>query len=659
MENQKGKAAGGNPAAQSTKKSDPTTHRLYDQDSPVKPLVSVFAGPVSNVKDFKNMTWPELAELLQADPVKLPDSEAATKAQYGAYFTRGQIQEARNDENLQSCSLIILDVDKQLDQFTPLPTPKQIKKALKSVQFVAYNTATPGRSRIVLPVKPYPKDQTEELTKAAYLYCRERDLKFAYSGESRTKSQPWFLPQTTKPKKHQSVGQLKGQLFDPGMVQDQISRRKVQEPGPGTKQPLGNHLAAFIQDLGKGTIHQAAKTYAGWLKKTTNLSMSQLFDDITTLVEIHCKDQEKVMRWHKSERSKLEEWFKQLPQDPVLGFCLDQSTEILEVLKKGKKVKEESMKWRWKNWLPSKKLMIFAAEGGTGKSTVLYDLAARETAGLEFPFSNGKGSGGWVLYVTAEDDVSDTIIPRFKAAGGDPSRLLILTSDKIHLDLSEGGLNALQKILDKYPKISMVIIDPIDSYCGTKNTHMASTVKSIAGPINALARRNGVTVIGVLHFNKQDVRKTTLKNMVSGSASWINSARLAVVAFEDPENEMFKYMGVIKSNNGKKKTHIQFTVRLCDGVARIKYLRLEEKSIQQKADQVFNVDKKIKLQVEILKLMERIYKESAEVMTTTAIRTEILRQIPQANDTMIQETLKREYEKKNKGGEWFYLRRQK
>jgi hypothetical protein len=64
---------------------------------------------------------------------------------------------------------------------------------------------------------------------------------------------------------------------------------------------------------------------------------------------------------------------------------------------------------------------------GKGKSTILYDLAARITSGRSL--SDGEVvERGAALIVSAEDGAADAIVPRFLAAGGDPKRARIIGS---------------------------------------------------------------------------------------------------------------------------------------------------------------------------------------------------------------------------------------
>ncbi len=266
--------------------------------------ISVYDSPVSNTTIQKKCSWQELFERCTGKPELLPDNKAETKARNGAYFVRGEVVSGhRDDDHLGLCHLIIMDVDKAVDGL-PLPTPKEIHESLNDIAHAVYNTATPGRSRIVFLVKPYRKEDTDKLTRAVYQFCRSRGLNFKFAGESNTKSQPWFLPQTTDSEAHQAYGRVDGDMFDPSKVD-------LPEDEPEQVEPKSSHnpMRDFIADLKSGTIHQAAKKYAGWRVKTTNLSMRQVFDELDEIINACCSDREKVTRWFNGERASLEVWF--------------------------------------------------------------------------------------------------------------------------------------------------------------------------------------------------------------------------------------------------------------------------------------------------------------------------------------------------------------
>ena len=82
----------------------------------------------------------------------------------------------------------------------------------------------------------------------------------------------------------------------------------------------------------------------------------------------------------------------------------------------------------WGGRLYLGKLAICDGDPGHGKTLLALDLAARITTGREMPDGSAAIGPAGVVYFTAEDDPADTLRPRLDAAGGDPNRLLVVTT---------------------------------------------------------------------------------------------------------------------------------------------------------------------------------------------------------------------------------------
>src|SRR5438874_8884336 len=91
-------------------------------------------------------------------------------------------------------------------------------------------------------------------------------------------------------------------------------------------------------------------------------------------------------------------------------------------LSKFSDVRPRASEWLWPNWLPLGRVAILDGDPGLGKSTLLFDLAARVSKDGVMP-DGTQGASGSVLIVNAEDDPEDTIKPRLVAAGADLSRV--------------------------------------------------------------------------------------------------------------------------------------------------------------------------------------------------------------------------------------------
>ena len=95
-------------------------------------------------------------------------------------------------------------------------------------------------------------------------------------------------------------------------------------------------------------------------------------------------------------------------------------------------VTTKPIRWLWKNYLALGKMTMFDADGGTGKSTITIDWAARITTGRAFPdgFTPPvfNGQRGGVVLVCAEDSAEDTVVPRLKAAGADLTQVHVIAT---------------------------------------------------------------------------------------------------------------------------------------------------------------------------------------------------------------------------------------
>ena len=84
----------------------------------------------------------------------------------------------------------------------------------------------------------------------------------------------------------------------------------------------------------------------------------------------------------------------------------------------GNSIVPRQMEWAWEYWLPKGKLSLLVGAPKTGKTLLAIDLAATITSGGKFP-DGTRADKSTVIFWTAEDDLDDTIVPRFKAAGGE------------------------------------------------------------------------------------------------------------------------------------------------------------------------------------------------------------------------------------------------
>jgi len=208
-------------------------------------------------------------------------------------------------------------------------------------------------------------------------------------------------------------------------------------------------------------------------------------------------------------------------------------------------VQAETVEWLWERRIPLGKITVLDGDPDNGKSVLTTDLAARVTTGRPMPYGFGKTfPQAGVVILSAEDGVGDTIRPRFDAAGGDPSRVVILGNDDpfgIPEDLPE-----LERAI-KQVGAKLVIVDPIMAFLGENiNSNSDKDVRSALKPLKQLAERTGAAVVIVRHLNKTPGGNVLYRG--GGSVGIIGAARSGLVVGPQPTDEGLRVLASQKHN---------------------------------------------------------------------------------------------------------------
>jgi hypothetical protein len=127
--------------------------------------------------------------------------------------------------------------------------------------------------------------------------------------------------------------------------------------------------------------------------------------------------------------------------------------------------------WLWQDYLPLGALTLLEGEPGSGASLLALHIAACVTSGRALP-GGSPSTQGTVILVADQDHPGYTIAPRFLAAGGDPARVLLLTtvdqvdSDKVTIEDRPFSLARdlcfLEEAVDR-THAALVILDSFDA----------------------------------------------------------------------------------------------------------------------------------------------------------------------------------------------------
>jgi putative DNA primase/helicase len=205
-------------------------------------------------------------------------------------------------------------------------------------------------------------------------------------------------------------------------------------------------------------------------------------------------------------------------------------------------VKMKAVAWLWPNRFAFRKLGISAGLPDEGKGQLINYVAAMITTHGGWPVNEGTAPFGNVMYLQAEDDPEDTVVPRLKAAGADLTKIhfidMVKDEGRRRMFSLQADLDHLRKKIDAVGNVKLVLIDPASAYMGVGkiDSYRATDVRAVLGPVKQLAEELGIAIIGVMHFNKKvDITNALLR--ISDSLAYGAAARHVYSAIDDRENE--------------------------------------------------------------------------------------------------------------------------
>ena len=225
--------------------------------------------------------------------------------------------------------------------------------------------------------------------------------------------------------------------------------------------------------------------------------------------------------------------------------------------------------WLWQGRVPRGKVTMLAGDPGLGKSFLTLDLAARVTVNADMPDAKtATRLPGTVLVLSAEDDAGDTIRPRIEAAGGDPSRVVVVdgvrriaapegeSGEGVRLDIN---LSAVERQVAQMERCRLVIIDPISAYLGEVDGHSNAQVRGLLSGLSRLAARLGPAVVCVTHLNKSGTGKAVYRMM--GSLAFTAAARIVWQVSKHPDDADKRVLVLMKTNLDAQRTGLAFAIK--------------------------------------------------------------------------------------------------
>lgn len=341
---------------------------------------------------------------------------------------------------------------------------------------------------------------------------------------------------------------------------------KVRPSRPEAIEQARNELATMAPSIAGNHGHDRLILAASIAVNDYGLTEVEAFDLLTSEFNPRCDPP-----WNDADiRRKIGEAKKKPPNRPAKGIGIE-STEAIVV--RFSEVKEERLEWLWPNRIPLGKLTLLAGDPGLGKSFVTVDMAARVSTGSPWPDCPEQDQPvGSVILFNCEDDIADTVLPRFNRAGGDPSKVLALqgiaTTDSRTGKRRQRGFSLdidlphLITVLESNSDSRLVVIDPVSAYCGKNDSHKNAEIRAMLAPLAELASRYRVSVVMVTHLAKGIGGKSVYRAM--GSLAFAAASRALWHVAKDHDDDKRRLILMAKLNVCEETTGLAY--RIQDGV---------------------------------------------------------------------------------------------
>lgn len=214
---------------------------------------------------------------------------------------------------------------------------------------------------------------------------------------------------------------------------------------------------------------------------------------------------------------------------------------------------ERDAEWLVPGWIPKGCVGGFAADGGSGKTTIACHTLAGVSAGKPLFFESPDISREPmpVAFLAAEDSISTKLKRKLRLYGANME--LVYTPDL----MSDGG-KLLQKLRYGSPEIAsfvrsvkpaICIFDPLQSFLDPSlNMGSRNAMRNALAPLIALGEETGCVFLVVAHTNKR--QRASGRDRIADSADFWDISRFMLMAGIDTETGLH-YLSQEKSNYGE------------------------------------------------------------------------------------------------------------
>jgi putative DNA primase/helicase len=232
------------------------------------------------------------------------------------------------------------------------------------------------------------------------------------------------------------------------------------------------------------------------------------------------------------------------------------------------------VQWLCEPYIPLGRITLLDGDPESGKTYVALAFSAAVTKGESvnalIPVEGEVGATqepGNVLYLSAEDNLSDTILPRFTKVGGDVNRFFAASSIITNHDGKEHqsgvkltDISELEEAL-KTHKPRLVVFDPFQAFLGAKvDLNRANEVRPVLTALGQLAERNNCAMLIIRHLNKTGQPNAMYRGL--GSIDVTAAARSVLLSGKNPYADKGNQFALVhlKCSLGAKGPAIAYSI---------------------------------------------------------------------------------------------------
>lgn len=225
----------------------------------------------------------------------------------------------------------------------------------------------------------------------------------------------------------------------------------------------------------------------------------------------------------------------------------------------------EEVHWVWHPYLPEGKITILEGDPGQGKTYLMLAIASALTNGYTLPDQRGKPgppsqAKQYVIYISAEDGLADTLVPRAIKAGADLQYLFGVRGVSTGGEPEPFSFAQLSLLSDtiRDTQAKLIIIDPIQAFLGASvDMHRANEVRPLMAALGRIAELHHCAILIIRHINK-GTGKALYRGM--GSIDFTAAARSVLVVAESLEDPNKKIVAQAKNSLAAVGASLVFSI---------------------------------------------------------------------------------------------------